>query len=398
MSAPELGDGRCRILFAYWGRRGLSRFVCDLAHEAQSRPGRRCWFSISRQNEIFEQFAFLQDQLVSVDTFASAGGAFMNMHKALALRSNFELALKRLDIDVVINLMPHIWTPLVVPRIRAAGIRYITIIHDVAGHRGDPTRLIRGWNSRNIYESERVIALSQAVAAQLVSIKRVQPERLLTLFHPDLHVGQADATAQPRFDAEPFRLLFFGRIMPYKGLALLVEAVEILAKEGIRIHLGVHGSGDLSSLRTRLDALGAEIDNSWIPDTNVPALFNRYHAVALPHTDATQSGVAAVSLGTGLPAIANPVGGLVEQIIEGTTGIVATAVASRAFADAIKSLSLDRLLYKRLRRRIIETRPQRSMKVFVDKMIDVAELVGGSGAPCKLERTGPIDIWETGAR
>jgi glycosyltransferase involved in cell wall biosynthesis len=374
MSPDKPGCKRCRrILFAYWGRRGLSRFVFDLAHEAKYRLGHYCWLSISRQNEIFEQFAFLEDRLVPVDTFNSAIGAFTNIHNVLAVRSNFVTTLQRLDVDLVITLMPHIWTPLVVPRIRATGIRHFTIIHDVAGHRGDSSNLIRGWSSRNIRDSDRVIALSQTVARQLVAIKQVPHERLLTLFHPDLHLGRAETMPPPLEGAEPFRLLFFGRILPYKGLALLVEAVESLAKQGIKVHLGVYGSGNLSAVGARLHALGAEIENSWIPDMSVAQVFNRFHAVALPHTDASQSGVAAIAMGTGLPAIANPVGGLVEQIIDGKTGVLAAAAESTAFAAAIKRLSLDRQLYENIRQHIALSRSQRSMKTFLDSLIQAAE-------------------------
>ena len=44
----------------------------------------------------------------------------------------------------------------------------------------------------------------------------------------------------------PLRVLFLGRIMAYKGLPLLIEAVEKLRTEGMPVSLGVAGEGDIA--------------------------------------------------------------------------------------------------------------------------------------------------------
>ncbi len=49
--------------------------------------------------------------------------------------------------------------------------------------------------------------------------------------------------------------------------------------------------------------------------------------------------VVAAAYGAGLPVVATPVGGLAEQVVDGTTGVLARGSTSAAdFADAIRRL------------------------------------------------------------
>jgi glycosyltransferase involved in cell wall biosynthesis len=151
-----------------------------------------------------------------------------------------------------------------------------------------------------------------------------------------------------------------------------LDALEILRREGVPVELGVYGEGDLASLAGRLRDLQAEVVNEWIPDDHIAAIFDRFDAVVLPNIEASQSGVAAAALASGLPVIATPVGGLVEQVIDGETGVVARAVDARSFAHAIRRLAVDPALYQRIRQRIAATRESRSMRRFVEAICALA--------------------------
>ena len=103
------------------------------------------------------------------------------------------------------------------------------------------------------------------------------------------------------------KLLFFGSINIYKGLDLLIDAIEELYADGIKnVSLTIAGKGnawsdcqkrikhnDLFNLKIRF------VDNAEIPD-----LFSTHHFLVLPYRDATQSGPLLTSLFYGLPIIA----------------------------------------------------------------------------------------------
>ena len=92
---------------------------------------------------------------------------------------------------------------------------------------------------------------------------------------------------------------------------------------------------------------------------------DRYDAVACPHVEASQSGVAAAAFGHRMPVVAMPIGGVAEQVIDGKTGVLARRVSSTALADAIKRLALEPGLYDALSRQLSENAGGRSMDRFV---------------------------------
>ena len=86
----------------------------------------------------------------------------------------------------------------------------------------------------------------------------------------------------------------------------------------------------------------------------------------------SQSGVAATALGAGLPVVATPVGGLIEQIKDGQTGILAARADAPALAQAIKRLLLDPPLYRAICENIQQTGDERSMRRFVENCVSHA--------------------------
>ena len=237
---------------------------------------------------------------------------------------------------------------------------------------GDPTSVVHSWGLRDVLHADQVPTLSLAVAERLEATGRVPRAKLFTLFHPDLTYGPP-ADPRPPSPGEPFRLLFLGRIMPYKGLALLLDALDILKEEGLPVELGVFGEGPLGSATAkRLVAMGAEVVNRWLTEDEIGAVLLRFHAVVLPHVEASQSGVAAAALGSGVPLISTPVGGLPEQVLHGQTGIVAAHADAQSLAAAITQLYHDPELYHAICRQIVATREQRSMRRFVADVVSLA--------------------------
>lgn len=103
------------------------------------------------------------------------------------------------------------------------------------------------------------------------------------------------------------RLLFFGSIHPYKGLHILIDALEQLADKGIcNIHLTVAGKGlfwdTCKSLIKHPELYNLQI--RFIDDKEVPNLMSSHHFLALPYMNATQSGPLLAALNYSLPIIA----------------------------------------------------------------------------------------------
>jgi len=353
-----------RTLFIYWGRRGaMSQFVLDLARVLDEAAV----VSISRQNELFDEIAKIGVSLLPVDTFEEGSGAILSAWRLLRIRRELTEAIRHKSIERVVVLMPHVWTPLIASAVRAAGARYVVVVHDAQAHPGDRTGLVINWLLRDAAKADQVITLSRYVADQLKLKRPVLENRIKSLFHPVVRPEYAfDRDEQT--DGVP-GFLFFGRIMAYKGLRLFVEACEQLRAKGLQFRVGVAGEGFLGELEPRLTRIGAEVANRWIAEEEVPAILRRYQAVVVPNIEASQSGVVPVAYGLGLPVIATPTGGLVEQVVDGLTGLLADEVSANAVARAMERLITDAELRARLSSGVMEVQGTHSMRRFYELLI-----------------------------
>jgi len=241
----------------------------------------------------------------------------------------------------------------------------VTVVHDAIPHPGDLRSLIASLATPTFSASDLVITLSAHVANRLKAKGLVRAGGVRQLFLPEVRLRAAEPPTFPVV-AEPLRILFLGRILPYKGLDLLIDAVKRLRREGIALHLGVFGEGPLGRSGERLRTLGAEVVNRWLAADEMARVLARYHAVVLSHTEASQSGVASLALGHGLPVVATPVGGLLEQIDHGVTGIIAERVDAAALAVAISHLAQDPTCYANLVAGIRRSQEGRSTGTFLE--------------------------------
>ena len=133
------------------------------------------------------------------------------------------------------------------------------------------------------------------------------------------------------------------------------------------------GSGHIrSETRDLLHRLGAEVENRWIPNERITSILDRYDSVVCAHLEASQSGVAATAFGHAMPVVALPTGGIVEQVKDRETGILASRVTAEALAYAIAQLANTPGLYDSISRNLAHTAHQRSMSNFLDCITRVA--------------------------
>ena len=125
------------------------------------------------------------------------------------------------------------------------------------------------------------------------------------------HVGMSTKDfGEPSVKRPPIRpfvkLLFFGRIEEYKGLDLLIDALENLKERGIdNIRLSVYGTGPfwqkcLQKIRT---ASLYNLDIRFINNDEIPNIMEEHHFLVLPYRDTTQSGPLYIAANYSLPVL-----------------------------------------------------------------------------------------------
>ena len=235
-----------------------------------------------------------------------------------------------------------VWLVLGLPALRRLPL--VVTVHDVHYHPGDV-------QSRTV-PMATVRLLRRAADALIVHGPDLRAELLATgvrpragahvISHPvlDRHRRLAEYAGLARSaSAGAPRILFFGRMMAYKGLGLLVEASDRVAASCPDARFVVAGRGpDLDRWRRQLAVRPwFEVRERDIPDLEVAQLFLDADLVVLPYLEASQSGVAALAAGFGRPVVATAVGELGVLVKATNMGPVVPPEAT-ALADAIIGL------------------------------------------------------------
>lgn len=159
-------------------------------------------------------------------------------------------------------------------------------------------------------EKERLLLmLPQAVVY-------ISPHPAYTMF-VNQRINKIEARQALGLPLDQYILLFFGIVRPYKGLKFLIEALSILRREGKTPYLLVAGDfwEDYSIYERQIEAAGLSrqilVDNRYIPDEEAALMFSAVDALIAPYVGGTQSGVAGIALGFGLPMV------VTEQIAAG---------------------------------------------------------------------------------
>jgi glycosyltransferase involved in cell wall biosynthesis len=230
----------------------------------------------------------------------------------------------------------------------------VTTIHDVFSHPGDRESVFGSDYTRRFAfsRSQQLIVHSHLLKKALIEQFNVPQEIVNIVPHGELGSLYQRQGHQNISLREPYTLLFFGRIWPYKGLKYLIDAMPLIAEHIPEVKLIIAGRGENINKYFPSDYDGKyyEIFNDFIPLETVSNLFQRSAATVLPYIEASQSGVAALSYGMGTPVIASDVGGLSEIVRHKQDGILVPPRDVKALADAIVYLLKDSNLQCQMQR------------------------------------------------
>ncbi len=345
---------RLRVLFWHWGRGGAgSKFTFELVRAAQQIGDIDCYVSAVADCELADLVRSLGEPLplCEITTFkgnkATMTGKLAALYGLTGLAQigqQFKEFIARHQIDLVVCTMPAIWDAAVFGVIRTMQLPFILVVHDATPHPGDSYPLRHLTMRREMVAADGLIVLSDHVKQQVMARHAISADRIWTLPHGAFEFG---VKMQRHLDhSRPTRLLFLGRIVAYKGLDLLLGAYRLLQQQGANVSLEVMGSGDISPYAEQLDGLsGVTLINQWVDEADIGAALARNDVMVMPYREASQSGVAASAATAGMPMVATPVGGLTEQIIDGTTGVIAPTACANGVATAIRRLIDDHALY-----------------------------------------------------
>jgi len=286
---------------------------------------------------------------VTVHTPATINDTGLSMGSARvgALRRVDE-SLGRLEPDIIHFTGPHLWNLPLLARLRRRDAPVIHTIHDLDPHAGmGYGRLLHVWNAFILRLADRILVHGERYRNRLLA-RGMPPHRvsftpLLFLLFGYEEEGALQHLMAPAVSpatgenqaVEERIVLFFGRLMAYKGLETLLTAWTRLAGKLPQGRLIVAGCGKMPrQWRERLPA-GVELHNRRIEGMEAVALFRACDLVVLPYLDASQSALVANAYFFGKPALATRSGALPEYVQDGRTGFLVAPGDAEALARTL---------------------------------------------------------------
>lgn len=198
--------------------------------------------------------------------------------------------------------------------------RYVLTVHDLQPH-DHHTK----WDSfvygLSFRIAETLVVHTPRMGQQLVERYGVDAKRIVVMQH-GIEPQRREAAVQDRpTTGDPLKILFFGKVLRYKGVDLLLSALENFP---VPFELTIAGAASEDALRNELRAQIAAHPqrdritwtDGFIPEAQIAPLFGAADVLLLPYRHIDQSGILFQSLRFGVPIVASRVGSLADYVSE----------------------------------------------------------------------------------
>lgn len=210
----------------------------------------------------------------------------------------------------------------------------VVTVHDSVSHEGERC-LKKVFHKIQLFVFsvcfKKIIVHSEKIKAELPRF--IKQDKIYIVSHVNLNFLAKDAVIHKKKGSK-FSLLFFGRILEYKGLKYLVEAFNQLDQSQYSLTIAGEGKIDLSIANNNI-----KIINRFIADHEIAGLFNECDVVVLPYLSGSQSGVIYLAYAFNKPIIATNVGSFGEVVDNGKTGLLINSRSAADLTGAIRRMS-----------------------------------------------------------
>jgi len=219
---------------------------------------------------------------------------------------------------------------------RLGGGRVVLLCHNVVAH--EPRPGLRSL-ARRVAGLADVLVVHSRAEAELARELVGGATQVVEGFHPvyEEHAGVAWPT-RPR----ERRLLMFGHVRPYKGIADAIVALRDVPGATLDVVGSFpHGPARLAQLARRHGVADrVRLRDGFVPEAGLRTVFAAADVVVAPYRQASQSGAVHLAYSFGRPVVATSVGGLRDAVVHGASGLLAAPRDPVALAAALR-LALD---------------------------------------------------------
>ncbi|MEQ8964382.1 MAG: glycosyltransferase [Azospirillaceae bacterium] len=218
------------------------------------------------------------------------------------------------------------WAPLpaadalAIPRLARIAPVVLTM-HDTVPFNGDPTARLQGLGALAVCRrADRVIVHTEEGRARLADAG-VDPAKLARIGHGPLGGGTPAPGAVPPDPDGPVTIRLLGKLKPYKGADVLVEAIARLPdalKARVRVEIAGEAHMDPAPLERRIAELGLgeriRVEPGFLAEADFDRRLAGADILAFPYRRIDASGVMAACMAHGRPVVASDLGSFADLL------------------------------------------------------------------------------------
>lgn len=219
--------------------------------------------------------------------------------------------------------------------------KIIQTLHEVTSHEAK-TPFFDKWILKLLIKNSTPVIFHSNISKsrfiefrKLLKSKKAKEDNLTMIRFGLYETYQLYAGRPVKNNSDNINILNFGRIVPYKGINILIEAVKLL-QDKYPIHLIVAGNGtpyfDFEGIHS------FEFINKSISNEEMAKLIEGCKMVVLPYSSVSQSGIPMTVFLFNKPIVASNIEGLREVIDHMETGILVDNINAESLASSIKIL------------------------------------------------------------
>ncbi len=174
--------------------------------------------------------------------------------------------------------------------------------------------------------------------------------------------------------------LFFGSIMPYKGIEKLLDAAALLEKENQKFRINIHGrlNYNREELQQKITALrSVNFVNAFIDYRDVSGIYSSNDVIVIPYIQVSQCGPLLIGFNQNVPAICSRLEGFEEYVDDGSSGLL-FANTAQSLAEKMKMIISEPGMIAGMKGYIdTQTRAKFSMAALAPSYIEVFKKSAG---------------------
>tara|TARA_R110001583_G_scaffold195457_1_gene373805 strand:+ start:4968 stop:6185 length:1218 start_codon:yes stop_codon:yes gene_type:complete len=269
---------------------------------------------------------------------------------------------------------------------RFLGCRMINYVHGEEITTETEYRFFGRQRRRYLHRTDAIVAVSRFTQDALIRLMGV-PKEKIRLIHNGVNTERFTPGPKPDFLLARHELhgkriiLSVGRVVPRKGMDVLIRAMPLVLSTTPDAHLLIVGEGEFRSILEQLtDELGLRAHVTFagrVADTELADYYRLSDIFAMPNRempDGDTEGFGLVFLEANAcrkAVVGGRAGGAVEAVRDGENGLLADGWSVPDVADALTRLLTDSELQKRIEARGLEIALASSSRAKAEQFYDL---------------------------